>query len=157
MKLLSSTHDLVQRLMEKMDRKIEALTEECRDADIIHKNKLQALQEQLEENLNLFTALKDRLDNVSRGAVTIGSKLQTADNLRERALESKELIECFTALNSPNVPSDSKALLKYFLEWKPQMENYRIKRHNIKLNLNQSRSFSTKESEEKYAVSQLCA
>ena len=86
----------------------------------------------------------------------VGDKLSSADNQRERGLESKELIEMFQDLNGLKAYTEPKLLLQFFLEWTFSMGKYKIPRNNIKSSSN-VKLFSDKKVESLYEVVDTCA
>jgi hypothetical protein len=60
--------------------------------------------------------------------------LEALDNQRDRALESKQLIEIFLELNSEKGPefSDPEKLLNYFLNQKMNVAHYRVRKQKHK-------------------------
>ncbi len=79
--------------------------------------------------------------------LSLGSRLSTDDDQRERALEGKELIQYVLELNSNSkIPADTpKKLLKYFMDYKFKTDMFRIAKDNIKNTMTQVDQFTTSE------------
>lgn len=149
MKIFVSSLETIQKLKEKVDKKIETLQEETKEQENKHKAKLGQLQERFDQHFRHFKDIDKRVSRVGSAAATIGNRLQTLDNHRERALQCKELFDTFLHLNNifttnpatgattTNEPianklfADPPRLLKLFLEYEIDMKKYRIQKNNM--------------------------
>jgi hypothetical protein len=134
-KALAISLDSLQILQAKVERTMEGVIDNCKDAQEAHQDNLQQLSEMFEENFKQFHYLDKRIAKVGNMAVRIGERLEAVDNQRERAIESKQLIEIFLDLNSDQCPpwTDANALLEYFFLHEMDMDHYRIQAGEVKV------------------------
>jgi hypothetical protein len=94
--------DSLQKLKEKVDKRIEGLQEETREQEAKHKAKLQQLHERFDLNFRHFKEIDKRVSRVGSAAATIGNRLEAVDSQRERGLQCKQLFDTFLELNHTN-------------------------------------------------------
>ncbi|KAI8388105.1 exocyst complex component Sec10-like protein [Radiomyces spectabilis] len=87
--------DELKQLRTRVQQQCDELEANTQKADLQYKKNITELQDSFEDVYRSYDALENRLGDVGKTAIRIGEQLETIDNQRSRASESRDIIEYF--------------------------------------------------------------